>query len=65
VAESLFATLKGGLIDREVWPTDKRTALAIAEHISCCYNAKRGHSPLGYMSPLRCESAARRESEAA
>jgi transposase InsO family protein len=65
VAESFFATFKGDLIDRDVWPTKRRTMLAITEYIACYYNAKRGHSTLGYMSPMEYEMAARRESVAA
>ena len=65
VAESFFATLKGELIERDVWPTKKRTILSISEYIACYYNAKRGHSTLGYLSPLEYEMAARRESAAA
>lgn len=61
VAESFFATLKGDLIDRDVWPTRRRTMLAISEYIACYYNANRGHSTLGYMSPMEYEMAARRE----
>jgi putative transposase len=65
VAESFFATLKGDLIDREVWPTKRRTIVSITEYIACYYNAQRGHSTLGYMSPMEYEMAARWESAAA
>jgi putative transposase len=65
VAESFFATLKGDLIDRDIWPTKRRTMLAIADYIACYYNTRRGHSTLGYMSPMEYERAARRELAAA
>lgn len=65
VAESFFATLKGDLIDREIWPTKRRTTLAITDYIACYYNAKRGHSTLGYLSPMEYEMAARQKSAAA
>ncbi len=65
VAESFFATFKGDLIYREVWPTRRRTIAAIMEYIACFYNAKRSHSTLGNMSPMEYEFTARRMSVAA
>jgi putative transposase len=65
VAESFFATLKGELIDRDIWPTKSRAMAAINEYIACFYNPKRTHSELGYVSPIEYEVAARRLAEAA
>lgn len=58
VAESFFATLKGDLIDREVWPTKERAKAAIREYIECFYNSRRSHSALAYVSPMEYELAA-------
>ena len=65
VAESFFGRLKEELIDREVWPTKRRTQAAIIEFIACFYNSKRLHSTLGFMSPMEYEFAANRLAVAA
>jgi putative transposase len=57
VAESFFATLKGELIDRYVWPTKSSARTAIFEFIESWYNLRRRHSTLGYLSPADYEAA--------
>ena len=49
-AESFFAIMKREL-DLGSMNTREQTALEIFEFIECCYNRKRIHSTLGYISP--------------
>jgi transposase InsO family protein len=56
VAESFFATLKRELIDRRPWPTMAGLRRAVFDYIEGCYNTRRLHSSLGYMSPARYEA---------
>jgi putative transposase len=56
VAESFFATLKGELLDRHVWPTRAAARLAIFEYLEVWYNRQRRHSTLGYRSPAAFET---------
>ncbi len=56
VAESFFATLKGELLDRQVWPTRAAARAAIFEYIEVWYNRQRRHSTLGYLSPALFEA---------
>ena len=55
VAESFFATLKGELLDRRVWPTRAAARSAIFEYVEGWYNRQRRHSTLGYVSPVAFE----------
>ncbi len=55
MAESFFATLKGELLDRDVWPTRAAARSAIFEYIEGWYNRRRRHSTLGYRSPVEFE----------
>ena len=61
VAESCFATIKGELLDRRVWPTRAAARLAIFEYIAVWYNRQRRHSTLGYVSPAAYEALDRKE----
>ena len=54
LAESLFASLKGELIDTQPWPTCAPARQAIVDYISW-YNDTRLHSTLGYRSPAEFE----------
>ena len=56
MAESFFATLKGELIDRQVWTTRRAARQAIFEWIEVFYNRQRRHSALGYLSPAAFEA---------
>lgn len=56
VAESFFATLKGELLDRHVWPTRGAARSAIFEYIEGWYNRQRRHSTLDYLSPAAFEA---------
>lgn len=55
-AESSFATLKGELLHRQVWPTRAAARLAIFEYIEVWYNRQRRHSTLGYATPTEFEA---------
>jgi putative transposase len=55
VAERFFATLKGELLDRHVWPTRATARSAIFEYVEGWYNRQRRHSTLGYVSPVAFE----------
>jgi putative transposase len=56
MAESFFATLKGELLDRQVWPTRSAARQAIFEWVEVFYNRQRCHSALGYLSPAAFET---------
>jgi putative transposase len=64
VAESFFATLKGELLDRAVWPTRAAARLAIFEYLEVWYNRQRRHSTLGYRSPTAFEARHQRRAGA-
>ena len=57
LAESVFATLKTELIDRQPWPTRRAARHAIFDWIEGFYNRRRLHSALGYQSPIDFEEA--------
>lgn len=57
VAESFFATLKGELVDRHVWPTRAAARRAIFDYVEVFYNRRRRHSTLRYLSPAAYEAA--------
>ena len=57
VAESFFATIKTELLDRHPWPTKALAHKAIFEYIEGCYNTRRRHSSLGYLSPATYEAS--------
>ena len=59
VAESFFATLKGELLDRQVWPTRAAARSAIFAYVEGFYNRQRRHSTLGYLSPVTYEATHR------
>jgi transposase InsO family protein len=55
VVESFFATLKGELVNGEVYRTRDEAAAAIFDYIEGWYNPERLHSTLGYKSPIKFE----------
>jgi transposase InsO family protein len=55
VAESFFATLKGELVDHEVYATRAAAIASIGDYIEGFYNAQRRHSAIGYVSPIEFE----------
>ncbi len=55
VAESFFATLEFELIMQNDWHTKDDARCAIFRYIETCYNRKRRHSTLGYISPAAYE----------
>jgi putative transposase len=57
VAESFFSTLQLELLDRQArWSTFEQLASAIFEWIGCFYNPQRGHSSVGMLSAIDCET---------
>jgi putative transposase len=54
LSESFFASLKGGLIDLQAWPTRAMARRAIVGYIAW-YNGTRLHSTLGYKTPAEFE----------
>ena len=64
MAESFFASLKGDLIDRKLWPTRSSVEAAVKEYIENFYNGERRHSALNYTCPIDYE-ALTREAQAA
>jgi putative transposase len=56
VAESFFATLKGELVERQVFLTRAQARQQIFEYIEVFYNRHRRHSSLGYRTPVEYES---------
>jgi putative transposase len=60
VVESFFGTMKEELVYRRSWGSDAELRAAVAEYITCFYNAKRLHSTLGYVSPMEYEEEAQR-----
>ncbi|MEW9551171.1 integrase core domain-containing protein [Nonomuraea sp. NPDC050783] len=58
LAESFFATIKGELLDAQLWLTRAAARSAIFEFIEGWYNLHRLHSSLGYRSPADYEAAA-------
>ena len=57
VSESFFATLKGELVDHEVYTTRDEARTSIFEYIESFYNRERLHSTLAYMTPVEYEQA--------
>ena len=51
VAETFFATLKKGLVNRRSWPSRLELQSAVFEYIEAFYNRQRRHSTLGMLSP--------------
>jgi putative transposase len=66
LAESFFATLETGLLDRHTFRTRDEARLAVFTYIESFYNARRRHSALDYRSPDRYEEEMiRKEPQAA
>jgi putative transposase len=55
VAESFFATIKGEMIDHDIYQTRAEAKKAIAEYIEGFYNPVRRHSTIGFVSPIEFE----------
>jgi transposase InsO family protein len=55
VAESFFATIKGEMIDHELFDTRPEAIAKIADYIDTFYNVYRMHSSIGYVSPIEFE----------
>lgn len=55
IMESFFSTLQRELLDRRRWQTRKELASAIFEWIEACYNLRRRHTALAYLSPVDYE----------
>jgi transposase InsO family protein len=55
--ESLFASLKKGLVHHEDYQTRAQARASIVEYIETFYNPKRRHSSLGFLSPAEYEQA--------
>jgi transposase InsO family protein len=55
LAESFFGSLKGELIDLQVWPARTGARRAVTEYIGW-YNGTRLHSTPGYLSPAEFEA---------
>jgi putative transposase len=55
VAESFFATIKGEMLDHQVFETRAEATAAIADYVDAFYNVHRLHSSIGYVSPIEFE----------
>jgi putative transposase len=55
MAESFFATLECGLLDRERFATKAQARLALFDYLETFYNRERRHSALGYLAPVAYE----------
>jgi transposase InsO family protein len=65
VAESFFGTLKGELVDHEIYATRKQANESIGDYIENFYNVQRRHSAIGNISPMEFELRLQSRSEAA
>ena len=65
VAESFFGTLKGELVDHEVYATRELATASIGDYVDNFYNVHRRHSALGNVSPMEFEWRLQSRSEAA
>jgi putative transposase len=59
MAESFFASLECELLVRRVFRTQVNARMEVFRYIEGWYNPRRGHSALGYLSPVRFEAAHR------
>ena len=55
VAESVFASLKGELVDHVCYVTRAAALESIGNYIDDFYNTYRRHSTIGYLSPVEFE----------
>jgi len=58
VAESFFSTIKLEIRPKHIWATPEEARSAIFQYIEACYNIRRRHSTLGYLSPVEFEQCA-------
>lgn len=56
MCESLLGTMKIEKLDRRSWRSVEDVRAAVFDWIETWYNRRRGHSRLGYLSPLEYES---------
>jgi hypothetical protein len=57
MCESFFATLECELLERRRLRSQTEARMAIFSFIESCYNPRRRHSGLGYLSPIAYEEA--------
>ena len=57
---SFFSTLKTKLISQHTFATRKEAKSAIFEYIEVFHNRQRGHSALGYLSPVECQQVTKK-----
>jgi hypothetical protein len=55
--ESFFSSLKTERTSRKVYRTRGQSRSDVFDYIECFYNPTRGHSTLGYLSPVQFEQA--------
>ena len=63
MAAAFFATLKCELLDRRGFRSRAEARMAVFQLIEGLYNPTRGHSHLGYRSPIEYEARAMAENE--
>ena len=56
VAEAFWGRMQTELLDRQRWRTRVELANAIFEYIEGCYNRRRRHSALDWLSPVQFET---------
>ncbi|MGH6841737.1 MAG: IS3 family transposase, partial [Methylocella sp.] len=61
MVETVFKTIKSGLIRRTSFQSRRQAENAIARYIDGFYNPVRRHSALGYKSPIKFENEATKE----
>ena len=64
-AESFWATIKVGFLDRYLWPTKATAKLAVGDWIERVYNRRRRHSAIGMISPADYENRHTQTAQAA
>jgi putative transposase len=62
MCESFFATLECELLDRRHFKTQIEARMAVFEFMEGCYNPRRRHSAIGYLSPIDYENTQRQNS---
>src|SRR5580693_5528241 len=53
--ESFFSSLKTDRTARKMYRTRNEAKADVFDYIECFYNPKRGHSTIGYLSPVEFE----------
>ncbi len=57
MVETVFKTIKSEMVWRTSFQTRRQAEMAIGRYIDGFYNPTRGHSALGYKSPITFEAA--------